>query len=90
MAKGSLGVFGHKNPKGYSIYDDPRFPPLGVAGACTPQRSMGGGVNVNDFLHCSIDCAVAACLRHQLRHRETIEPYKQRDAVDIKSAGLRG
>ena len=90
MAKGSLGVFGHKNPKGYSIYDDPRFPPLGVAGACTLRCSMGGGVNVNDFLHCSIDCAVAACLRHQLRHRETKGPYRAGVPVDIKSTGLKG
>ena len=89
MAKGVLGVFGHKNPKGYSIYDDPRFPPLGVAGGCTLQRSMGGWVNVNDFLHCSIDCAVAACLRHRLRHRKAIEPYRAGVPVDIKSTALK-
>lgn len=56
----SLGLFGHKNLKGYSLEHRPSISPIGVVGGCVPQRSMGGGPYVNDFPHCSIDCAVAA------------------------------
>jgi hypothetical protein len=54
------GLFGHKNLKGYSLEHRPSISPIGVVGGCVPQRSMGGGSYVNDFPHCSIDCAVAA------------------------------
>ena len=49
VAKGALGVFGHKNPKGYSIYADPEISPLGVADGVACYNITGGGVNVNDF-----------------------------------------
>ena len=55
-----MGLFGHKNLKGYSLEHRPSISPIGVVGGCVPQRSMGGGPYVNDFPHCSIDCAVAA------------------------------